>query len=160
MKYRSFTTLEPGQVVYMKKCYNKFTGLGRVQHKWNNDGPHGIEDPHTSEYILLDWLMVPGNYSLCLHGKDNPGAKKKQIGQLIEKEKVHQDGKQVVNKICHFKEQFHGAHDWTTTETGASLQATDMWTFENSICKICPYYFDLMGKYLVLELGELNPLWK
>ena len=44
----------------------------------------------------------------------------------------------------HFKEQFHQAYDLTTTETGASLQAIGMGTFEDSIHKICPYYFDLM----------------
>ena len=115
----------------------------RAQHTWNNDGAGGIEVSHTSEHIWLECLMVPGNYSMHWHGKDNTGAKQKQIGQLIAnsmnnaKAKVHHNGKLVMNKIHNFEEQFCRAHDWTNTETEASLQASDTGTFEDAIHKIC-----------------------
>ena len=94
--------------------------------------------------------MVPWNYSLCWCGKDNGGAKKKQIQQSIAnsmniaKVKIHQNGKQVMNKIHHFEVQFHRAYDWANRETGASFEATDTGTFKDSIHRICPYYFDLL----------------
>jgi hypothetical protein len=30
---------------------------------WTEDGKNGIDDPNTSQQIILDWWMVPGNYS-------------------------------------------------------------------------------------------------
>jgi hypothetical protein len=29
---------------------------------WTNDGKEGLEDPNTSEKVLLDWLLLEGNY--------------------------------------------------------------------------------------------------
>ena len=59
-----------------EKCYNNLAVMGRVQHTWNNDKACGVEDSCTPEGILLDCLMVPGNYSLHWGGKDNAGAQR------------------------------------------------------------------------------------
>ena len=120
---KSFTALEPGQVMCTKKCYSKDAGLGRVQHTWNHDGASGITDSCTSTDILLDWPMVPGNYSLWWHRKDNGSEKKKQIAQSIAnlmnivKVKLDHDGNHMMNKLQHFEEQFCRAHDCANMET-------------------------------------------
>jgi hypothetical protein len=38
---------------------------------WSNDGENGMDDPNTSEKILLDWLLVEGNYANKWRGKDS-----------------------------------------------------------------------------------------
>jgi hypothetical protein len=50
--------------------------------KWNGDGKNGLDDPHTSMRILLDWWTTEGNYSrFC--GKHNDGIKKIQFASSL-----------------------------------------------------------------------------
>lgn len=99
---------------------------------------------------MLDWLLFPGNYSLKWRGKNNNGQKKKQIAEVIAtmmndaRVKVKRDAKQVMNKVKHIEDQFRRAHDWAHTETGTGLQNEDQGSFNDSIRKMCPYYFDLL----------------
>ena len=57
---------------------------------WNEDAAGGRDDPRTSERILMDWILTPGNYSKY-RGKNNDGVKKSQfalqVAGLINKEK-------------------------------------------------------------------------
>lgn len=145
-----WTAVQPGQVVCKKECYTKLAAQGKVRHTWTNDGAGGVEDSNSSERILLNWLLTPGNYSLKWRGKNNNGQRKKQIAEVIAKlmndakVKVKRDAKQVMNKVQHIEEQFRRAHDWANTETGTGLQREDKGNFNDSIRKMCPYYFDIL----------------
>jgi hypothetical protein len=151
-KYHSlhFNNLEEGQIVCKKKCGEKLEAVGVVRCNWKNDGADGPNDPQTSERILLDWLLVPGNYSLKWKGKDNKGENKTKVAKKIAalmndaNVKVARDEKQVQNKIKYLEKAFKKANDWTTTVTGAGLQENDKGSFDDSLLRMCPYYFDLL----------------
>jgi hypothetical protein len=50
---------------------------------WDNDGFGGRDDPNSSNFILIDWLTKPGNYSTLWKGKHNGGRTKEQICEPI-----------------------------------------------------------------------------
>lgn len=136
-------------IVCTKKCHNAIkSSIGRKP-TWSTDGAEGPDDPQSSERLLLDWILTPGNYTNKWRGKDNKGVNKKQvaamIADLINKAGVvvERDAKQVTNKIQHLERQFRDAYDFCNTETGQGLQANDPEGFDGAVRKICPYYFDL-----------------
>ena len=140
--------LREGQVVCTKACYNKLANPPRLN--WTNDGKGGIDDPCSSERILLDWLMFPGNYANKWRGKDNKGRKKNQVAGDIAKlindsgVLVKRDNRQVKNKIQHLERQFREAFDFANTETGAGLKEGDLVLFDDAVMQRCPHYYDLV----------------
>jgi hypothetical protein len=137
-------------VVCSKTCYNKHIAAASRKPNWGNDGAKGPSDPKSSERILLDWLMVEGNYANKWRGKDSKGKKKKHIAAEIAavinaaKVKVVRDGKQVMNKISHIEKSFRLAHDFANTETGQGLKESNWGEFDEAVRRKCPYYFDLL----------------
>ena len=138
-------------VVCTKKCFDSIqASISKKKPTWNTDGANGAEDPQSSERILLDWLLTPGNYTNKWKGKDNKGVSKKQTAATIARMmneagvKVERDGKQVLNKIQHLERQFRDAYDFCNTETGQGLEENDPEGFEGAVRKICLYYFDLL----------------
>ena len=140
--------LRDDQVICTKACYNKLSNPPRLN--WTNDGKDGTDDPDSSERILLDWLMFPGNYNNKWRGKDNKGRKKKhiamEIAQIINDAGVlvKRDHKQVRNKIQHLERQFREAYDFANTETGAGLMTEDKVVFDEAVMQKCPNYFDVL----------------
>lgn len=136
-------------VACTKKCYDKAKSLSNRRLAWNEDGTDGVNDPRNSERILLDWLLVPSNYSK-FRGKENSGVKKSHFAQKIadlinaENVRVVRDAKQVLNKIKHIEDTFRRAHAFATSETGAGLKAEDEGTFQDEVRKTCPFYYDLL----------------
>jgi hypothetical protein len=98
-------------IVCSKKCYTNLTSATNAKKNinWYNDGKNGPLDPNTSNKILLDRLLVPGNYANLWKGKRNGGKTKRAIGELIANEIINagvtsvRNGKQVENKIAHFE---------------------------------------------------------
>ena len=140
----------PGDnVACTKKCYDRIKALGQRKLLWNEDGAGGREDDRTSERILLDWLLTPGNYAKY-RGKNNDGMKKTQfalqIADLINREKVkiHRLPKDVINKIQHFEKTFKLAWDYAHSVTGAGLKEDDPTSFQEKIEAKCFYYYDLL----------------
>lgn len=84
-KYSSqvWPKLKQGDVVCTKACYGKLLNPPKLN--WTNDGANGLGDPHNSERILLDWLMVPGNYAKWRGGKEAGGQKKNRLLVLLQK---------------------------------------------------------------------------
>lgn len=140
--------LRDGQVVCTKACYNKLVNPPRLN--WTNDGKNGQDDPQSSERILFDWILFPGNYANKWRGKDNKGQKKKQVATDIAKTindagvLVPRDDRQVRNKIQHLERQFREAFDFANTETGAGLLEKDVGAFDDAVLQKCPNYFDLL----------------
>jgi hypothetical protein len=143
-----FQSVKAG-IVCTKKCHQAIKTSIIRKPTWSNDGVGGHDDPQSSERILLDWILTPGNYTNKWRGKDNKGINKRQvaamIADLINKAGVvvERDAKQVINKIQHLERQFRDAYDFCNTETGQGLQENDPQGFDDAVRKICPYYFDL-----------------
>lgn len=131
-------------------CFTKYMSSNTRKHTWTNDGANGVDDPKTSEQILLDWLMTKGNYTNKWRGKDNNGKKKKhfaaEIASIMNAANVVvlRDAKQVMNKISHIEKAFRSAHDFANTETGQGLLENDKGEFNDAVMKKCQYYFDLL----------------
>ena len=119
---------------------------------WCTDGRNGPVDPQSSEWILLDLLLVPGNYMNKWHGKNNGGQKKQataDIARLINDAgvRVMHDAKQVQNKVQHFEQQFRVAYNFANTETGQGLQSNDKNSFDDAVRGLCTQYFDLFDVF-------------
>lgn len=144
------TELLGSNAVCSKTCYNKFASSASRKKTWTNDGMNGVDDPNTSEKILLDWLTTEGNYTNKWRGKNNNGKKKKHVAAEIAllmnaaNVTVKRDHKQVMNKIAHIEKSFRIAHDFANTETGQGLQENDKGEFDDAVTKKCQYYFDLL----------------
>jgi hypothetical protein len=142
--------LEKDHIVCTKACYRKFRASLSHNPKWDSDGKEGKEDPITSVRILLDWLLVPGNYANKWRGKNNNGERKKKVAERIANEinakgvVINRDAKQVYSKIQHLEERFKAAHDWSTTVTGAGMLENDKGGFDKKVLSLCPHYFDLL----------------
>ena len=140
--------LKDGQVVCTKLCYKKVAKPPKLT--WCTDGSNGPMDPQSSERILLDWLLVPGNYMIKWRGKNNGGQTKKKvtadIARLINDAgvRVLRDDKQVQNKVQHFEQQFRAAYDFANTETGQGLQSNDKNSFDDAVRG---QYFDLFDVF-------------
>jgi hypothetical protein len=139
-------------IVCTKKCYDKFSAEFTKKLTWKTDGKHGTKDPNNSERLLLEWLLVPGNYALKWQGKDNSGMTKGKISEhiatCINKAGVleKRNAKQVQSKIEHLETQFCRASDFANGQTGAGLIETDQAGFDNAILDRCPLYFDILPK--------------
>ena len=150
-KKETWPKLQDGQIVCTKACYNKLANPPRFN--WTNDGKNGPDDPQSSEEILLDWLLFPGNYANKWRGKDNKGRNKKQvaleIAQLINDAGVvvQRDDRQVRNKIQHLERQFREAFDFANTETGAGLLENNRGAFDDAVLQKCSHYFDLLETF-------------
>ena len=97
------------QVFCKKKCFNKTnkarnattTGTSAL---WNKDGKDGPDDPINFELVLINWLIVPGNYAKY-RGKNDQGKKKIHYADEIAKKTnnsdvcVHRDKDRVKAKI-------------------------------------------------------------
>jgi hypothetical protein len=157
-RYTELQALPVGKVACTKRCHGKIVKEtagggedadgGNRKGNWDCDGLDGVKDPHTSVKILLDWWMTEGNYNkFC--GKHNNGTKKIQFANnLAEKmsreTNSQRNAKNVLNKIQHIEKTFKDAHLFASSETGAGLKEDDEGTFEDSVKKKCPYYFDLL----------------
>ena len=143
--------LKDGQVVCTKLCYKKVAKPPKLT--WCTDGSNGPMDPQSSEWILLDWLLVPGNYMNKWCGKNNGGQTKKKVAAdiacLINDAGVcvSRDDKQVQNKVQHFEQQFRAAYDFANTETGQGLQSNDKNSFDDAVRGLCTQYFDLFDVF-------------
>ena len=140
-----FRMVEPNTIFCSKKCFDKAKRAARAQPGWLFDGAKGRDDPNNSERILLDWLLVPGNYPSWRGCTGNNGKRKKDIALRISKlmnnlgVKVHRDEKQVRNKITYMEKAFRDAHDFANTEIGVGLQETDRGNFQDIVRKRFPY---------------------
>jgi hypothetical protein len=157
-KHILLQALPVGKVACTKRCHAKVVKEtagggedadgGNRKGNWDCDGKEGVEDPHTSVKILLDWWMAEGNYNkFC--GKNNNGIKKIQYCQRLAEKmsretKTPRNSKNVMNKINHIEKTFKDAHIFASSETGAGLKGDDEGTFEDALKKKCPYYFDLL----------------
>jgi hypothetical protein len=111
------------------------------------DGSNGPDDPQSSEQILLDWLLTPGNYAHKWKGKDNKGVSKKQTAATITwmmneaGVKVERDEKQVLNNNQHLERQFRDVYDLCNMETGQGLEENDPEGFDGAhpVRQICQY---------------------
>lgn len=99
-------------------------------YSWTNDGPNGKNDPHHSEYYLINLLSSGDNYNQyrCPSGgwtKDKVCAK---WGNEIHAfgTQVHRTGPQVKNKVEQIETQFKNAYKWSHEETGTGLQQQDL----------------------------------
>lgn len=142
--------LREGDVVCTKNCYSKLASPTRLN--WTNDGLGGMQDPQTSERMLLDWLLQPGNYANKWKGNSG-GKNKRQVAQAIAESIneqgtfVTRDAKQVQNKIQHIEKSFKNAHDFAYSETGAGLKENDEGGFNDAVIRLCSYYFDLLDLF-------------
>ena len=143
--------LKDGQVVCTKLCYKKVAKPPKLT--WCTDGRNGPMDSRSSEWILLDWLLVPGNYMNKWCGKNNGGQTKNNVAANIARlindagVCVSRDDKQVQNKVQHFEQQFRAAYDFANTETGQGLQINDKNSFDDAVCGLCTQYFDLFDVF-------------
>lgn len=150
VKWCDTSLLPASHAVCSKTCYTKFISSTSRKRTWTNDGAGGVDDPNTSEKILLDWLTTEGNYSNKWRGKNNNGKKKKHVAAEIAllmnaaNVTVKRDYKQVMNKIAHIEKSFRTAHDFANTETGQGLQENEKGEFDDAVLKKCQYYFDLL----------------
>jgi hypothetical protein len=120
---------------------------GRRAILWDQDGKDGPDDPNTSMRILLDWLLVEGNYNRY---RGNGGHSKLYYCRIIA-DRIKAAGcvfersdKQVKSKIEHLERQFRKARFWATFQTGAGLQATDVGTYRSVLYSKCAHYDDLL----------------
>jgi hypothetical protein len=105
------------------KHHNDYTKNNHnVDYSWTNDEPDGRDDPHHSEFRLVNILSTGDNYNKF---RQPPGALTKikicaQWGDEIfgTGVKVHRNGAQVKNKV----EQIEAPHE----ETGQGLQLQDL----------------------------------
>jgi hypothetical protein len=75
-----YPRLLENELICTQKCYAKAVAVGRTKKSnWATDGAGGPDDPNSSERILLDWLLVPGNYHLKWRGKENGGLSKAKV---------------------------------------------------------------------------------
>ena len=158
--------LNDGQVVCTKLCYKKLANPPKLT--WSTDGKNGPQDPQSSERILLDWLVQPGNYiNKWRRGgcKDNNGVvwKKKhlaaQVAALINAAgvRVERDAKQVQNKVMHLEQQLREAYNFETSETGTELAEGDPCSFDAVVTNICPQYYDLVDVFLPTHRARSKP---
>jgi len=95
--------------------------------------------------ILLDWLLVEGNYNKY-RGKNNDGKKKKQFqddlaATMTARTLSQRNAKQVASKIGDLESTWKKAYDFENSETGAGiLEREGFQSFEGKLLKICPYY--------------------
>jgi len=142
-----FRMVEPNTIFYSKKSFDKAKRAVRAQPGWLFDGSKG---PNNSGRILLDWLLVPGNYASWRGCTGDNGKRKKDVALRILKlmnnvgVKVHRDEKQVSNKTTYMEKAFREAHDFANTETGVGLQETDRGNFQDIVRKRFSYYFHLL----------------
>jgi hypothetical protein len=102
----------------------------KESYSWTNDGPNGKNDPHHSEFRLVNILSSGDNYNQyrCPSGgwtKDKICAK---WGNEIHAfgTQVHRTGAQVKNKVEQIETQFKNAYKWSHEETGTGLQQQDL----------------------------------
>jgi hypothetical protein len=99
--------------------------------------------------ILLDWILTEGNYSRY-RGKNNDGTRKvefaNEIARLMnENTKSVRTGKSVICKIANIEERFRLAYVYANSTTGQGVLAEHgEITFEDSVKRRCPYYFELL----------------
>ena len=71
--------VEPNTIFYTKKSFDKAKRAARAQPGWLFDGSKGRDDPNNSGRILLDWLLIHGNYASWRGGRGHNGKRKKDI---------------------------------------------------------------------------------
>jgi hypothetical protein len=157
-KFKDVHALPDGRAACTKRCHLKaakeLSGGGEDpdggsrKGNWDCDGKGGLDDPHTSVRILIDWWMSEGNYAKNC-GKNNQGVKKIQYAnKLAEKmsneTNTKRDGKNVLSKIQHIERTFKEAHIFATSETGAGTREQDEESFKEAVMRKCPFYYDLL----------------
>jgi hypothetical protein len=134
-------------VVCTKACYLKVSTTGKKDY-WNRDGPKGRDDPNNSERILLDWLLVPGNYDKY-RGEGNHGKNKlaycQDISDLIAAAGCQhpRDKRKVKCKIEYLEKAFRSGYAWKTSETGEGLAETDNVTYKQKLYIKCEHFDEL-----------------
>jgi hypothetical protein len=104
----------------IKKSLSQASDSGRGT--WTSDGILGPNDPNTSMKILLDWMLVEGNYSQYC-GKDNKGKRKQEYATILcekmadETKSKNRNAKQVQSKISYLEEAFRIAYQFENLET-------------------------------------------
>jgi hypothetical protein len=105
------------------KHHNDYTKSNRnVDYSWTNDGPGGRDDPHHSEFRMVNILSTSDNYNKF---GQPPGAltKIKICAQWVDEifgtgVKVHRNGAQVKNKFEQIEAQFKSAYKWSQVAGG------------------------------------------
>jgi hypothetical protein len=138
--------------VCSKTCYTKVKKSHisqTTQRNWNKDGKYGVNDPNTSERILLNWLLAEGNYQQY-RGKDNNGKTKldfaKQIKILIDAAEVRatRTPDTIKAKIDHWEKKYYEAHMFVHSETGAGILVRNPAGFPGEVKKRFLYYYELL----------------
>lgn len=106
---------------------------------WNKDGKNGLDDPNTSEPVILDWWTTSGNYSDFCNGAG--GRKKIEVMADLSKkianagcvkERTDHD---ILMKIQHWEKCCKKAHDFADN-TGKDIKERDgVETFEELVRK-------------------------
>ncbi len=138
-------------VVCTKKCWNALqrSTSGGLRFCWTRDGKNGVDDPNTSEAILLNWMTEGDNY-IKYRGFKDGGKRKidknKEIAALINAAGVikTRDHQSVKKKISFIEKQMRSALDWESTSTGAGLMesslAKDRKNFHDTLLERCPHF--------------------
>jgi hypothetical protein len=151
------------KVACTKACYKEYLKVisdsGRG--KWNTDGKNGPNDPNTSMKILIDWLLVEGNYNKY-RGKNNNGVSKIQFATILadkmksETISNERNAKQVMDRISRLEESFRAAHEFATSQTGAGIQDREgEGTFKDLVKKKCSHYYDLLD--IMVDRASTEP---
>jgi hypothetical protein len=117
-----------------------------AQPTWNQDGGNGLSDPNHSENVLLNWLLVPGNYDNYRGGdRAERTMLSRGIANLIIREgcSVHRGPIAVRNKIYCFEQAFKRALEWKRSATGAGLEDTDNETYNRILTMKCEHFYAL-----------------
>jgi hypothetical protein len=113
---------------------------------WTNDGADGKDDPNHSQYYLVEWLKVQGNYAKW---RSPPGALTKRalavrISAAIFEQgvKVERTAQQVQSKIETIEKSMRSARSYLTSTTGAGLTVEDIFNGDRSMDdKVCCLLF-------------------
>ena len=155
LKYKVDELIDPANnkklFICSKTCYNKVEKAivnqpSRIP--WEKDGRNGPTDPNTSLKILLDWLLVEGNY-MQFRGCKNNGTRKQTYGQQIADKikdagcRIERSADAVVKKIQEIEGRFIKAHDWVNNTGQGVKENESAETFEGLVRQRCKWYFEL-----------------
>ena len=125
-----------------QKCFEK-NASDRVL-TWKNDGALGPEDPHHSEYWLVEWLNSDSNFSKWRAPTQGQTKSKisEKIAAWIQSKGVLRTitAVMVANKISHLEGLMRHAHDWCHSVTGEGLKDTDPLGYQDKVFIFCDFF--------------------
>jgi hypothetical protein len=110
---------------------------------WTEDGKNGVDDPNTSQRIILDWWMTPGNYA------DYREQRKAHYHRILlqkmmdAKVRAIRTEDSVAAKIKSMESDYRKAEDWAKGTGAGVLESSGQVTFNQEIVKFCDFYHDV-----------------